>query len=214
MLYHKFVPFVGKMCDMFHIDESHGLRHSEATTRYAEILASTIPEITEEQRHMAIMAACVHDLCDSKYTDVSESSKIIKKWLVDEMWWKEDVADVLVSIVTTMSYSKLTKAVDAKKKPVFPDHGKWQISYEIARNADLLESYSVARCVLYNKRFYPEKTEDEHWQRANELFKIRIFNYVKDGWITLPGALALVPELEANAKRCLEERCMDWKMPL
>ena len=210
----KIRPFVVRICELFCIDESHGLRHSEATMRYAQILADTIPDITEEQRHMAVMCACVHDLCDSKYTDVSESSKLIKKWLVNEMWWKEDVADALVSIVTTMSYSKLAKAVDSNKQPVFPDHGNWQISYEIARNADLLESYVVARCVLYNKRFYPEKSEDEHWQRATELFDARVFNYVKDGWITLPGALALVPELEANAKRCLNERCMDWKMPL
>ena len=212
MLYDTLKPFLAKMCDIFNIDESHGLRHSEATMRYADILADTIADITEEQRHMALMAACVHDLCDSKYTDVVEASKLIKWWLVSEQWWKEDIANVLIDIITTMSYSKLTKSVDSNKTPVFPDHGKWQISYEIARNADLLESYTVARCVLYNKRLYPEKTEDEHWQRAKELFDSRVFNYVKDGWITLPGALALVPELEADAKRCLEERCMDWNM--
>lgn len=206
-------PFIVRMCDKFNIDESHGLKHSECTMLYADILADSVPDITEEQRHMALMVACVHDLCDSKYTDVSEASKLIKEWLVSELWWKDDVADALISIVTTMSYTKLTKAVDSEMHPVFPDHGKWQLSYNIARNADLLESYTVARCVLYNKRLYPEKSDEEHWKRAEELFENRVFNYVKDGWITLPGALARVPSLEAEARRCLTERCMDWNLP-
>jgi len=202
--------FINLICKKYNIDESHGLNHSIKVMNYAKKIMESLPNITEEQRHMAMMASALHDMCDHKYVDVSEGSKIIKKWLLNEQWWGEDTADMLISIITTMSYSKLKSNLDKDSMPVFPDHGKWQISYEVARHADLLDSYVVARCVLYNKHIHPELSDDAHWDRARELFEERVFGYVKNGWITLPGALALVPSLEAEARRCLDERCMDW----
>ena len=120
----------------------------------------------------------------------------------------EEIQAVL-DIITTMSYSKLKKGV---KDGIihYPDHGKWQRAYDVARNADLLEGYIVARCVLYNKHIHPTKSEDEHWSRAEELFNQRVFTYVSEGWINLPGALEMVPALETEAKRCLKGRLMDW----
>lgn len=202
-------PFVKAVCKKFGIDDSHGVKHSNRVMEIAHKIMATLPEITEEQRHMAMMASALHDLCDHKYVDEAEGSALIKKWLLNNQWWKESVADDLISIITSMSYSKL-KAHVVNDRPVFPDHGKWQISYEVARHADLLESYVVARCVLYNKHIHPDLDEDAHWNRARELFEERVFNYVKDGWITLPGAVDLVPSLEAEARRCLDERSMDW----
>jgi hypothetical protein len=201
--------FVSKTCDELGIDESHGLKHAKGTVRCANYLMSKMPDISEEERHMATVAAAIHDLCDSKYTDIVTSSKRISDWLLDLFWTKEE-ANSLISILQTMSYSKLKQHVDLSGNPVYPNHGKWQRSYEIARNADLLEGFVVARCVLYNKHKFPEKTEDEHWLRAEELFKERVFQYKANGWITLPAALALVPQLEAEAQRCLNKRCMDW----
>ena len=200
---------MSKTCDELGIDESHGLKHSKGTVRYANYLISKMPEISEEERHMAVVAAAIHDLCDSKYTDVETSSRRIYEWLLDIHWSKE-LADSLISILQTMSYSKLKKDVDLSGNPVYPNHGKWQRSYEIARNADLLEGFTVARCVLYNKHKFPEKSEDEHWLRAEEIFEERVFHYKTNGWITIPAAILLLPHLEAEARRCLRERCMDW----
>ena len=203
-------PFVRATCEKFNIDESHGPKHSERVMQIADEIMKSIPEITEEQRHMAMMASALHDLCDHKYVDEEVGASLIRSWLINTVNWRSDVADSLISIITTMSYSKLKKQVDLSGNPVYPDHGKWQISYEVARHADLLESYVVARCVIYNKHIHPDWEEDAHWSRARELFEERVFSYVKDGWITLPGALSLVPSLEAEARRCLDERCMDW----
>jgi len=204
------VPFVKDTCEKFNIDESHGLKHSARVMEIADEIMKSMPDITEEQRHMAMMASALHDLCDHKYVDEQEGASLIKSWLINNVNWRPDVADSLISIITTMSYSKLKKEVDLSGNPTFPDHGKWQISYEVARHADLLESYVVARCVIYNKHIHPDWEEDAHWKRARELFEERVFTYVKNHWITLPGALALVPSLEAEARRCLDERCMDW----
>ena len=205
-----FFDFVKRIVKELDIDESHGLQHSKGTLHYANYLMKHMPNITEEERHMAVVASIIHDLCDSKYTDIEVSSKKIKDWLVYEMYWIPEVADALLSILQTMSYSKLKHKKDLLETPVFPDHGKWQRSYEIARHADLLESYVVARCVLFNRHKFPEKTEDEHWQRAEEIFQQRVFTYVENNWITLPAALAIIPLLEDNARNCLKERSMAW----
>jgi hypothetical protein len=207
---HLIEPFIKATCEKFNIDESHGLKHSIRVMQIADELMKTIPSITEEQRHMAMVASALHDMCDHKYVDEQVGASLIKSWLVNEMWWGNDIADSLISIITSMSYSKLKKQVDLSGNPVYPDHGKWQISYDIARHADLLDSYVVARCVIYNKHLHPDWKEDAHWQRVKTLFEERVFNYIKDGWITLPGAFALVPSLEMEARRCLDERCMDW----
>ena len=198
------------MCLTYAIDESHGIKHAKGTMLRAQQIISSLPKITEAESKMALYAAALHDMCDHKYTDVEKSSKEIYEWLIDSSnLWSTEEAAALIHIITTMSYSKL-KAHVVNDRPVFPDHGKWQISYEVARHADLLESYVVARCVLYNKHIHPDLDEDAHWNRARELFEERVFNYVKDGWITLPGAVDLVPSLEAEARRCLDERSMDW----
>jgi HD superfamily phosphodiesterase len=209
---HILEQFIRRTCSNLGIDESHGFKHSVETVRYAEQLIDAMPLITEEERHMATFVAALHDLCDSKYTDVDKAAEEIRKWLIDDMRWTNRLADALISIVTSMSYSKLKKSVDTDGKPVLPDHGKWQLAYEIGRHADLLESYAPARCVMYNRHLYPEKSEDEHWARANELFEDRVFNYVKDGWISLPEALCLVPALEREARRALEERSEEWPL--
>jgi hypothetical protein len=204
--------YVRRACIKLGIDESHGLKHSMQTVKYAEMIMDSRSDVSEEMRHMTIFVAALHDLCDSKYTDVDVASEEIRKWLIEEVWWEKDAADALISIVTSMSYSKLKKSVDMNGTPVFPNHGKWQLAYEIGRHADLLDAYVPARCVMYNRHMYPEKSDDEHWERASELFEIRVFNYVKDGWITLPEALKLVPDLERAARRCLEQRSEEWPM--
>ena len=158
---------------------------------------------------MTLFAGALHDTCDHKYTDVEKSTGDTKRWLLEKQGWKEEDADSLVRIITTMSYSEL-KRNTSNGKPVYPMHGKWQRAYHVARHADLLEGYIVARCVLYNKHIHPEYSEDAHWTRAEELFQTRVFTYVSDGWIFMPEALAYVPDLEAEARRCLRERSLDW----
>jgi hypothetical protein len=112
-----------------------------------------------------------------------------------------------------MSYSKLKDSFTSGEIE-FPNHGKWQRAYHVARHADLLEGYVVARCVMYNIHLYPEKSMDEHWQRATELFSERVFTYCSEGWIFFPYAIELARSLEEEARRCLQEKSMDWPEPL
>jgi hypothetical protein len=110
-----------------------------------------------------------------------------------------------------MSYSKLKKSNSSKRKILFPNHGKWQTCYHIVRHADLLEGYVVARCVLFDRHFWPDLSEEEHWKSVEKIFKERNFNLIKNGWITLDIVRNnIIPALEIQARRCLEERSMEW----
>lgn len=204
--------FIEQQCRKYDIDKSHGSRHAWGTALRAMAILKTLDNVSEKEERIAIYSAALHDTCDSKYCPIQEASSDIKRFLLGIQWELEEVEAVL-SIITTMSYSKLKKNVKGGVIQ-YPDHGEWQRAYDVARNADLLEGYIVARCVLYNQHIHPSKTEDEHWERARQLFNERIFTYVSEGWINLPGALAMVPTLEQEAKRCLSERLMDWPEPL
>jgi len=197
--------FIQEMCQRYSIDESHGLKHAIGTMKRADDILSQLEDVSEDERKIALYAAALHDTCDHKYTDVEEASRQIREWLLKQ-GWSIMHADAVIEIITTMSYSKI------KKMMGYPDHGPWQRAYHVARHADLLESFIVARCVLYDRQIHPERTEDAHWLRAEELFRDRVFTYVSEGWIFIPEALKEVPRLEAEAIRCLKERCMDWNL--
>jgi hypothetical protein len=204
--------FIEQQCTKYNIDRSHGSKHAWGTAVTAKRLLKTLENVSDKEERVAIYSAALHDMCDSKYCPIEEAKSDIQRFLL-EIQWKPDEIQAVLSIITTMSYSKLKRNV---KDGVieYPYHGEWQRAYHVARNADLLEGYIVARCVLYNKHIYPLKTEDEHWERANQIFNERVFTYVSEGWVNLPGALAMVPTLEQEAKRCLTGRLMDWPEPL
>lgn len=204
--------FIEHQCKKYQIDTSHGSRHAWGTALRAMAILKTLDNVSEKEERVAIYSAALHDMCDSKYCPIQEATQDIKTFLLKIQWEQEEIEAVL-SIVTTMSYSKLKKNV-IEGVIQYPNHREWQRAYHVARNADLLEGYIVARCVLYNKHIHPEKTEDEHWERAEQLFNERVFTYVSDGWINLPGAIKMVPTLEQEAKRCLSGRLMDWPEPL
>jgi len=200
--------FIDYMCQKYSIDESHGLKHAKGTLEKAEAILDTISDFSQNERRVACFSAALHDTCDSKYTNVNLASSQIKTWLLENTWIEEE-ADAVISIITSMSYSKL-KIESNGGPPMYPDHGKWQRAYHVARHADLLEGYIVARCFLYNLKIHPEATEEEHWNHVETLFNNRVYSYVKDGWIFLPGALALVPALESQAKRNIKNRSLQW----
>ena len=204
--------FIEKQCEKYGIDESHGLKHAKGTYVRANDILQSLSEVSDEERKMALYAAAIHDTCDSKYTPVNEAANEIGYFLRSQNWSPDNII-ALIKIVTSMSYSKLKKSLNSGQIE-FPSHGKWQRAYHVARHADLLEGYIVARCVLYNIHMFPEKSMDEHWKRANELFTERVFTYVSEGWIFLPRALEMAKTLEQEARRCLEENSMDWPEPL
>jgi hypothetical protein len=173
--------------------------------KWAGLLLQTDTEIGADECTMAIYAAALHDMCDKKYTDPVEASDRIFHWLVVNEAWSIENASSLIDIINSMSYSWLKNRV-VNGIPNYPDHGKWQRAYHIARHADLLDGYIVSRCFLYGKHISPSISDDECWKKVKDLFDVRVFKYVSDGWIYLPEALPFAKLLEVRARRELKER--------
>jgi len=203
--------FISRQCEKYGIDESHGLKHAKGTLIRANEILKSFTDVHEKERKITLYAAALHDTCDSKYTPLEQSVHEVSYFLRSQGWPLDEIT-ALVRIITTMSYSKLKKSMHLEHK-VYPNHGKWQRAYHVARHADLLEGYIVARCVLYNQHIFPGKSEEEHWQRALDLFSERVFTYIPEGWLFLPGALEMAATLEQEAIRCLKQRSMDWPEP-
>ena len=201
--------FIETMCQQYNIDESHGLKHAKGTMNRALAILTSFSDILDQERRIVLYAAALHDMCDHKYTDVAQSSKQIKAWLLYNQQWNEADASIVIKIITTMSYSQL-KMNRLCGIAGYPDHGVWQRAYHIVRHADLLEGFIVARCVLYNRHIHPEMTEDQHWLRAEELFRTRVFLYISESWIFIPAALKDAIWLTKEAERCLRDRSLDW----
>ena len=191
------LEFIYNFCETIGIDESHGLKHSMNCVNWVYRLTQH-DLIPVNELQMAIYAAALHDMCDKKYTNPETASTIIHKWLLSQQWSIE-MANTLISIINNMSYSLLKQRANGGE-PIFPNYGKWQRSYHLARHADLLDAYLVGRCFIYTQHIEPTISNLDCWKRVEELFYNRVFNYVSDGWITLPLAIQYASYLENKAK--------------
>ena len=199
--------FIQSHCEENGIEESHGLKHAINCVNWIHRLTNAEKYRLEEVK-MAIYAAALHDMCDKKYTIPEVASKKIHEWLLLQDWSLE-MADTLISIINNMSYSLLKGRANGGQ-PVFPDYGKWQRSYHLARHADLLDGYLVGRCFIYTKHVQPTISDNDCWNTVEELFYNRVFNYVSDGWITLPLAIQYSSYLEHEAKLCFSTKSFKY----
>ena len=196
----RLYEFVEQMCKEYNIDESHDLRHAKDCVETAYSILDY--NITEDEKEVITYAAALHDCVDKKYTNVSEATEKVRTFLISEGWTNER-AQAVLNIINTMSYSHLNKQM-IDGAIVFPEHGVYQRAYHIVRQADLLCSYKVERCYLYQKHVAPTMPEDEVWKRVIALFQSRMFKYVSNGWLSLPKAQAFVPNLIKKAEKILE----------
>ena len=195
----RLYDFVEQMCKDYNIDESHDLRHAKDCVQTAYSILDY--DITSDEKEVITYAAALHDCVDKKYANVAEASERVRTFLLQEGWPQERV-QVILDIINTMSYSYLKKQM-VDGKAVFPNHGVYQRAYHIVRQADLLCSYKVERCYLYQKHIAPTMPEEEVWKRVNALFQSRVFKYVSNGWLSLPRAQAFVPKLIHEAEKVL-----------
>ena len=203
--------FINQCCKEQQIDESHNLKHSISALRWAHILMDSFPDLTQDERQVISYAIALHDMCDSKYTDTKVAAIKIKEWLLTQTV-SEEISDVIIQIIQTMSYSKLKKQMveSGSQTPIYPDHGQWQRAYHIVRHADLLDAYVVARCFLYSKHIDPDLQDEVAWSVVEKLFENRVFKYVSDGFIFYPKALELAAELTQDAKKTLKDRAFTY----
>ena len=177
----------------YNIDESHSLKHSMEVMRFAEnIYESELaanPQL-ERQKDIILASAILHDMCDRKYVSdeaaaIAELREFMKDFFTDADF------DVVVSIITTMSYSKV-------KKNGYPDLGEYQLAYHIVREADLLAAYDIDRCVIYGMSV-DKMTYTMAVERATVLFANRVLKYRDDGLFVTAWSQAKSLELHNYA---------------
>jgi len=195
--------FIEECCERYTIDESHGLRHAKDTVAWAEKLIAEEGVVDPVERRMILWSAALHDMCDAKYTNPVEAAEDIRKWLI-ACKWSAFEAETLIRIILSTSYSKLKTQWKATGECPYPDHGIFTRAYHIVRHADLLEGYSVRRCMLYTRHRLPGKTEEDYWTLVKEVFHNRVLQYVTDGWLFLPAAIRYAVELDKIARIDLE----------
>jgi HD superfamily phosphodiesterase len=175
----------------YDIDESHSLKHSMEVMRFAyEIFASerdANPHLSEQET-IILAAAILHDMCDRKYVpDEAVAIQEIRDFMAGHLTDQE--LDVIVSIVTTMSYSKV-------KKNGYPDLGEYQLAYHIVREADLLAAYDIDRCVIFGMSVTKMNYTDA-FARATEIYRERVLTYRSDGLFITNWSKRKALELES-----------------
>jgi hypothetical protein len=122
------------------------------------------------QEKIIYSAAILHDMCDKKYIDEVVGLKAINKAMKDHM--TDDELNVMTSIITTMSYSKV-------KVNGYPDLGKYQKAYHIVREADLLAAYDIDRCVMFSM-FNDNLSYTDGLCKGRNVFTTRVLAYRND----------------------------------
>jgi HD superfamily phosphodiesterase len=194
----RLYEFIKEICNTYGIDASHDLSHAKDCVN----IANLISPVEFHDHEMVVYAAALHDCVDKKYINPIEGVRNVEIFLTHEGWSTERIK-VLIHIITTMSYSYLN-SIMVDGRIVFPDHGKYRDVYHIVREADLLCSYRVRRCYLYQKHISPNMPEAEVWKNVVDLFETRMFKYLENGWLTLPKAISWALKLEEIARKDLE----------
>jgi hypothetical protein len=158
-----------------------------------DIFTSELPKnpYLAEQETIILAAAILHDMCDRKYVpDEAVAIQEIRDFMAGHL--TEQELDVIVSIVTTMSYSKV-------KKSGYPDLGEYQLAYHIVREADLLAAYDIDRCVIFGMAVTKMNYTDA-FARATELYRERVLTYRSDGLFVTEWSKQKALELESRTR--------------
>jgi hypothetical protein len=131
------------------------------------------PQLKEQEKIISC-SAITHDMCDWKYRNEEEAAEEIKKALENSGEVTPPEIDIILKIISTMSYSKVKKQGFPELDPVY------MLPYHIVREADLLCAYDFERCIIY--QMYQKKTGYlDSLSIAEALFENRVLKYIDDG---------------------------------
>lgn len=199
----RIFKFITATCNLYNIDESHGIRHSIDMLRMTKNILNEEKvkfDYLNNKEHIVYTSALLHDMCDHKYMEPEEGINNIKSFLIDNKYNNHDISTI-VRIMNTMSYSKI-------KKNGYPfnenDTQEFIKMFHIVREADLMCAYEVERCVIFDV-FSNKNNFVSSYDKANELFKKRMFKHYDDNLFTTSYALREGKNLELDAKLKLDE---------
>jgi len=199
-LFHYVLLSVNK----YNIDESHAVGHAMNCLYYSnQIFEEEVKKMPELKSHENIIyvSAALHDMCDKKYMNKDVGLQNITKFIQDlkkndDPLLNEEEIYVIKNIIYTMSYSHV-------KTHGFPNLGKYQMAYNVVREADLLCAYDFDRCMLYNM-YQLNGNMEESFYEANDLFQKRMFKHNEDGLYFTKYAKMNYQAMELQSKQRIE----------
>ena len=165
-----FVAFTSKK---YNIDESHALKHSMDVFHIASNIYNDEVKknpLLLKQYDIIALSSIIHDMCDKKYMNENIGLENINHYF--SPYLEKNKMKVVNDIISTMSYSKVIKNG-------FPNLKKYQTSYHIVREADLLSAYDIDRCIIYGMMVEKINYIDSI-NRAIELFDNRVLKYYEN----------------------------------
>ena len=169
----EYFIFAQEMIKKNNIDESHGLIHCMNVLNFAHNIYNS--ELSNNNylinhKNIIYISTILHDLCDKKYINEQEGLIDINNFLINKL--SENEIDIIIKIISTMSYSKV-------KKDGYPDLGEYQLAYHIVREADLLDAYNFDRCIIYHLNNIDNNINNA-FRNALCVFNNRIFAHNDD----------------------------------
>lgn len=181
------------------IDETHGLRHAMDVYKYSQniynVEKNNTPLIIRDER-LIYTSALLHDMCDHKYIKQEDGLEKIDKFLRENAYYRSEI-DTVKEIISTMSYSKIKVMGE-------PNHGENQIAFQIVRESDLLASYDVDRCVMYDMLKNDIRYENA-FENAKGIFEKRMFKYLERKEIRTEEGKNIAKRLVKESKDRIEE---------
>ena len=206
-LLNKLFQYVLLTTSRYNIDESHGLNHAMNSLMFANKIYEKevvkYPYINDHE-NIIYVSSVLHDMCDKKYMKQEDGLQDISKFIQslekdNEKILSSKESKIVENIVSTMSYSYV-------KKNGFPNLGKYQVAYNIVREADLLCAYDFDRCMIYQMNKNNGNVSDAYNDAVN-LFDVRMFRHMNDGLLLTDYARSNYQYLEHQGRN----RMNHWK---
>jgi HD superfamily phosphodiesterase len=181
----------------YNIDESHALKHSMDVLHYSNKIYQS--ELTKnpylkDQKEIIFASCILHDMCDKKYMNEEEGVLQMRNYMKGKMSTQD--LNIISDIISTMSYSKVMKKG-------YPDLDKYQLSYHIVRESDLLTAYDLERCIIY-QMMHENYTYYKSLEMAINLFDNRVLRYIQDNLFITDYSKLKAEELHFKALQDIE----------
>lgn len=214
---HDLNSYVVKNCKKWKIDSSHGIEHSWRVKDLILFMCRN-DQLSEWATKICVIAGMLHDMVDHKYCktekELEEARSYLERWLVKKLKDTNSV-ELVLQIIDNMSYSKCKEnkknfddayyyfnhyLSNLKGTEFAVDESTLWNMFHIVRHADVLDAYDPARCLVYvQETRHPNFSYDMQFKIVYDLFVIRMFKYISDGWLFREDIMPIAIKEEQKA---------------
>ena len=207
--------------ELYNIDESHGLEHHWRVSDLIRKMCAN-DNLGHYSTKICVVGGMMHDIVDHKYCKGDGAKRQLLTFLKKHL--NASVVELIWMIIDNMSYSKCNRYKKEFGDPyhffnkyledcpiisIIRDeigaadykHHLFKL-FDIVRHADVIDSYPPARCLTYvQQKLHPTLSYEMQFLHVLDLFLVRMFKYLSDGWITRPDTIEIA---RAEHKKAIE----------